>query len=169
MTYDVGTLYLDLPWPEKGGGKIKRGADKHYNLMSISEIYNYKKFLPDIKNSHCYLWVTNNFLINGLEALKIYGYRYVTNIVWVKDRIGLGQYFRGQHELLLFGVKGKVPYKVVDGKRQQCPTVFFANRREHSRKPDETYNIIEKVSYPQYFEFFARNKREHWIQYGDEI
>ena len=75
---------------------------------------------------HLYLWVTNNFLADGLKVMESWGFRYVTTITWVKDRIGLGQYFRGITEQCLFGVKGKLPYKIIDGKRQQGQTVVYA-------------------------------------------
>lgn len=161
------TIYADPPWMEKGGGKIKRGADKHYDLMKTKDIINFD--IPIFLNSHLYLWVTNNFLQDGLKVMDAWGYRYITNLVWVKDKIGLGQYFRGQHELLLFGVKGKVPYKIIDGKRQQHPTVIKADREIHSKKPDIVYDIIEKVSYGPYIELFARKKRKGWISYGNEL
>lgn len=125
MTYK--TIYADPPWLERGGGKVKRGADKHYSLMGVDDIINLMKRIPVEDNAHLYLWVTNNFLKDGLKVVDELGFRYITNIVWVKDRIGLGQYFRGQHELCLFGVKGRLPYKhSVSDTRSSCtePTVL---------------------------------------------
>ena len=105
------TILIDPPYLEKGAGRIKRGADKHYPLMSLNQI---KSYLQNIRlyeniapNCHLYLWVTNNHLLEGIELLKWLGFRYITNLVWVKDSYGLGQYFRGQHELCLFGVRGQ--------------------------------------------------------------
>lgn len=90
------TIYLDPPWEERGGGKIKRGADKHYNLMNIAEL---KKLpiqqLANRDGCHLYMWVTNNFLQKSFELLKAWGFEYITCITWQKDRIGLGQYYRG--------------------------------------------------------------------------
>ena len=164
------TLYADAPWPEYGGGKIKRGADRHYPLMSIKEIVGMAPFVKSLSddNSHLYLWVTNNHLSNGLLVMKEWGFRYVTTITWVKDRIGLGQYFRGMTEHCLFGVKGKVPYKIIDGKRQQGKTVIMAPKTDHSSKPIEMYTMIERVSYPPYIELFARNGRVDWDSWGNE-
>ena len=101
--------------------------------------------------------------------MEEWGFRYVTTITWAKDRFGLGQYFRGQTEHCLFGVKGKLPYKVINGKRQQATTLINAKRTKHSRKPQEMYKYIERVSYGDYLELFARNKRENWDSWGNEI
>ena len=168
------TLLADPPWMEVGGGKIKRGADRHYPLMKTKDIIEYLKQIPMEENAHAYIWVTNNFLEDGLEVMKALGFRYVTNLSWVKMKdnkvqFGLGQYFRGSHELLLFGVKGRLPYKLNDGKRSAIPTVILSPRNEHSRKPDEQYDIIEKTSYGPYIEAFARRKRDGWDCVGNEV
>lgn len=167
---DYKTIYADPPWYEKGGGKIKRGADKHYPLMKTKDICNLQIIKDlNIQNAHLYLWVTNNFLKDGLEVMEAWEFKYITNIVWVKDKMGLGQYFRGKHELCLFGRKGKLPYKVINGKRQQSLTVLYADKTEHSHKPHEMYSVIERISYEPYIELFARNTRENWDSWGNEI
>ena len=95
----------------------------------------------------------------GFRVLDAWGYRYVTKITWVKEgKPGLGQYFRGMSEDCLFGIKGKVPYKIVNGKRQQETTTFTAPRGEHSEKPEKMRKMIEKVSFPPFVEVFARPK-----------
>lgn len=165
------TLYADPPWPERGGGKIKRGADRHYSLMSVKGIIALKDSVKLISenNSHLYLWVTNNFLESGLTVMREWGFRYITKIVWNKDRIGLGQYFRGMTEDCLFGVKGCLPYKIIDGKRQQGVTSFYAPKGKHSEKPEDMRSMIEKVSYPPYIELFARKRVRNWTSVGNEI
>lgn len=120
-------------------------------------------------NSHLYLWVTNNFLPDGLAIMKAWGFDYKTTITWAKDRFGLGQYFRGQTEHLLFGVKGNLPYKVVDGKRAQGRTLVTASRTEHSVKPQAFRQMIERVSYEPRIELFARQKTEGWDVWGNEV
>jgi N6-adenosine-specific RNA methylase IME4 len=88
------TIYADPPWPERGGGKIKRGADRHYPLMRIEDIAALPVTdLADPEGCHLYLWTTNNYLPAGLEVIKSWGFRYITTITWTKDRMGLGQYF----------------------------------------------------------------------------
>jgi N6-adenosine-specific RNA methylase IME4 len=164
------TIYADPPWHEQGGGKIKRGADRHYPLMKTKEILAMKDFISELSDTNChlYLWVTNNFLKDGLEVLETWGFRYVTTITWLKDRFGLGQYFRGLTEHCLFGVKGHLPYKILNGKRQQGVTGFFAPKGKHSEKPEEMRQMIEKVSYPPRIELFARKKTPGWVVWGLE-
>lgn len=165
------TLYADPPWMEVGGGKICRGAQNHYPLMKTEAICDLGLDLSDFieENAHLYLWVTNNFFLDGMKVMKAWGFRYVTCITWIKPRFGLGQYFRGNTEHCLFGVKGVLPYKVVDGKRQQGVTGFQADLGKHSEKPEEMRKMIEKVSYPAYLELFARKKVEGWDTWGNTV
>ena len=116
-----------------------------------------------------FLWTTNNFLPDALEVMKAWGFRYVTMITWDKGGYGMGQYFRGRSEHCLFGIRGKVPPKFVDGKRQQGVTLFHEKKREHSRKPEAMREMIEKVSYPPFIELFARERFEGWDAWGNEI
>ena len=156
----------------KGGGKIKRGADRHYSLMKTKDIINLPVNTIADDNCHLYLWVTNSFLQDGLNVMKSWGFNYKTIITWHKNRFGLGQYFRGQTEHCLFGVKGMIPYKIEDGKRQQGTTVFNADRTKHSVKPDDMRKLIEKVSDRDSFnkiELFAREKRNGWDVWGNEV
>lgn len=165
------TIYIDPPWPEHGGGKIKRGADRHYNLMSISEI----KALPIQRlahedGCHLYLWTTNNYLPDAIECINEWGFKYITTIVWMKDKMGLGQYYRGITELCLFATTHqRLPYKVVDGRRQQGVTGFLESKREHSRKPVQMRKMIEKVSYAPRIELFARENIDGWDCWGNEV
>ena len=175
------TIYADPPWQESGGGKIKRGADRHYSLMRTKEI----AALPvqDIcaENAHLYLWVTNNFLQDGLDVMKARGFRYVTKITWVKaDALPggmfrlqapvLGQYFRGRDEVCLFGVKGRLSYKTDEnGKRMQGVSAFAAPRGAHSEKPEAMREMIERVSYAPRVELFARKRAPGWDAWGNEV
>lgn len=170
------TIYIDPPWPEYGGGKIKRGADRHYLLMTLQEIYDLN--ISDLAEDSChlYLWTTNNFFPFALEAIKIWNFNYKTCITWAKNRIGLGQYFRGQTEHCLFATTGDaMPYRIrEDGKRAQGRTLLipdeaFNKTRKHSQKPDGMRKMIEVVSYPPYIELFARQKTEGWDVWGNEV
>ena len=167
------TIYADPPWPEYGGGKIKRGADRHYPLMPIKAILRLGDSLqPQIydEGCHLYLWVTNTHLANGLLVMDRWGFQYKTTISWFKDRFGLGQYFRGQSEHCLFGVRGRLPYRTTsDGKRAQGITAFQAPRMAHSAKPDEMRRMIERVSYAPRLELFAREIAEGWDVWGNEV
>lgn len=164
------TIYADPPWLERGGGKIKRGADRHYPLMKTSEIMALDIASICENDAHLYLWVTNNFIPDGLKVMEAWGFRYVTTITWMKDRQGLGQYFRGITEHCLFGVKGHLPYKLDEnGKRCQGLTGFTAPRTEHSRKPEDMRAMIRRVSYGPYVELFAREPHEGWDVWGNEV
>jgi len=166
------TILADPPWPETGGGKIRRGADRHYPLMSVHEIL---AMAPQINNladdaCHLYLWTTNNYLPDALKVMRRWGFEYITMITWMKDRKGLGQYYRGMSEHCLFGRKDVLPYrKKEDGKRAQGVTAFQAKRQEHSRKPDEMRTMIELVSYEPRIELFAREKFDGWDAWGNEV
>ena len=163
-------IYADPPWNERGGGKTKRGADRHYPLMKTKDIMALN--VPSAENAHLYLWVTNNFLPDGLAVMKAWGFDYKTIITWEKDRIGLGQYFRGITEHCLFGVKGMIPYKILDGKRYQGITVIYAPKGKHSEKPEEMRDLIHKVSDRPGFnklEMFARKELPGWDVWGNEV
>lgn len=122
------------------------------------------------ENCHLYLWATNNHLIDAFKVMSAWGFRYVTMITWLKDKQGLGQYFRGKTEHCLFGIRGHLPYKVDEhGKRCQGVTGFFAPRKEHSEKPPEMRRMIEKVSYGPYIELFARKEFDGWDRWGNEV
>lgn len=102
------TIYADPPWHESGGGKIKRGADRHYPLMKTTEIESLPVnglIHPD--GCHLYLWATNNHLQDAFKVINAWGFEYITTITWMKDRPGLGQYFRGITEHCLFAVTKK--------------------------------------------------------------
>jgi len=123
--------------------------------------------------SHLYLWVPNALILEGLEVMKHWGFQYKTNLVWYKirkdggpDGRGVGFYFRNVTELVLFGVRGHM--RTLSPGRTQV-NVLETRKREHSRKPDEFYAIIEKCSPAPYLELFARHAREGWTQWGKEI
>lgn len=127
--------------------------------------------LADPEGCHIYLWVTNNYLQAGLDCLKAWGFDYVTTITWIKDRQGLGQYYRGMTEHCLFGVtKKRLPYKLTpEGKRRQGVTGFFEPKTIHSRKPEKMRQMIESVSYEPRIELFARSERDGWDVWGNEV
>lgn len=177
LPYAAGTamtVYADPPWPEHGGGKVQRGADRHYPLMPVEDIAAMGVEVQRVTSdqSHLYLWVTNNWLKDGLHVMEAWGYRYITMATWFKGaKIGLGQYFRGNTEHCLFGIRGpSLPYRISStGKRNHGVTGFQAVAHDHSVKPPEMREMIEQVSYPIYLELFARRKVDGWITWGNEI
>ncbi len=124
------------------------------------------------KNSHLYLWVPNALLPDGLKVMEAWGFRYVSNIVWAKrrkdggpDGRGVGFYFRNVTELLLFGVRGSM--RTLAPARSQV-NMIETRKREHSRKPDEQYALIEDCSPGPFLEMFARWQRSGWTAWGAE-
>ena len=175
------TILMDPPWNETGGGKIKRGADRHYPLVKTPDlprvILQSSEWKP-ADDCHLYMWATNTFLPDALWLMGALGFKYKTNIVWTKEgRKGLGQYFRGQHELLLFGVRGK-GYNVKTDDRT-LGSWIHAPRGEHSQKPEEFRKLIMRRSQGPYLEMFARrqvcntraliNRLDTWTVWGNEV
>lgn len=169
------TVLADPPWRfQNRTGKV---APEHkrlgrYSTMSLDEI----KSLPvcDVcaENAHLYLWVPNALLPEGLEVMKAWGFRYTSNIIWAKrrkdggpDGRGVGFYFRNVTEILLFGVKGHM--RTLDPARSQV-NMIETRKREHSRKPDEQYALIESCSPGPYLEMFARYPQKNWYCWGAE-
>ena len=169
------TVLSDPPWRfQNRTGKV---APEHkrlgrYGTMSLDAI----KGLPvaDVvaPNAHLYLWVPNALLPEGLDVMSAWGFRYVSNIVWAKrrkdggpDGRGVGFYFRNVTELLLFGVRGRMR-TLSPGRRQV--NMIETRKREHSRKPDEQYDLIEACSPGPYLEMFARYPRAGWSVWGNE-
>lgn len=167
------TILADPPWYQRGGGKSKRGADRHYDLLKEPEI---KKVMSDMlagkisENAHMYMWVANNHLAEGLRILDHLGFKYVTNLVWAKPSFGLGRYFRGQHEICLFATRGRG--FSVRTEANNVPTLVggsFIKPTRHSQKPQEMYDLIEKRSAGPYLELFARSHRPGWDAVGKEL
>jgi N6-adenosine-specific RNA methylase IME4 len=163
------TIYADPPWLERGGGRIRRGADRHYPLMTTNEILALPIADLAAENAHCFVWATNNHLPDGFRVLDAWGFSFCTMITWVKDgRLGLGQYFRGLTEHCLFGVRGRLPYRMDGNRRLQGVTAIIARPTRHSAKPEEMRRMIEAVSYPPYLELFARRPEAAWTYWGNE-
>ncbi len=170
-------ICADPPWMERGGGKSVRGAQVHYPLMKTSKIHGVMhdaiaKCGGAAKSAHLWMWVTDNFLRDGLGIMEALGFRYIRTLVWFKTKgdyapqIGLGQYLRGAHELCLLGVRGRA--QIPDTKVRR-PSVVCAPRRKHSAKPDEAYEVIEATSPGPRLELFARTPREGWDVWGNEV
>jgi N6-adenosine-specific RNA methylase IME4 len=158
-------IYADPPWDIQQKGA--RGAVQHYDLMTLDRIKDMPVADLADDNATLLLWVTNGALPAGLEVMKAWGFEYKTNAAWDKYYMGLGLYFRGSHELLLHGTRGKAPFKF----RGQRSTLQFP-RQEHSRKPEEMIPLIERVLDGPYLELFARqrpNSHRDWSVWGNEI
>lgn len=170
------TILADPPWRfQNSTGKV---APEHrrlsrYGTMTLNAI----KALPvpqvAAEAAHLYLWVPNALLPEGIEVLRAWGFQYKSNLVWHKvrkdggsDGRGVGFYFRNVTEMVLFGVRGKNARTLAPGRRQV--NLFSTRKREHSRKPDEQYEIIEACSPGPYLEMFARGTRPKWTVWGNQ-
>lgn len=157
-------IYADPPW--KPGQTGKRGASQKYNLMTTKDICKMPVGDLAADNSVLLLWVVNNGLQDGLDVMKAWGFEYVTNAVWDKYYMGLGNHFRGSHELLLLGVRGSVKPKFRGQK-----SVFQEPRLEHSTKPGEIAVKIMRMYDGPYLELFARRRPDSlqdWAVWGNE-
>ena len=163
-------LYADPPWHfnvynEESG--IESAAGNHYSTMSLEEICALPLLSLASPDAALFMWTTVPHLRESFDVLVAWGFEYKTNIVWVKDKIGLGYFVRNQHELLLVATRGDMPSP---SPANRPPSVISASRREHSRKPDEAYALIERM-YPDLpkIELFARQARPGWAAWGNEV
>lgn len=169
------TLLADPPWRfQNRTGKM---APEHQRLLRYPTLdLEAISALPISQlctdSAHLYLWVPNALLAEGLQVMQAWGFTYKTNLVWYKvrrdggpDGRGVGFYFRNVTELLLFGVRGSLR-TLAPGRTQV--NLLATRKREHSRKPDEVYGLIERCSPGPYLELFARFQRANWRQWGNE-
>jgi N6-adenosine-specific RNA methylase IME4 len=166
----------DPPW--QFANRTGKMAPEHrrlsrYSTMTLEEIMQLPIAQIASPRSHLYLWVPNALIAEGLQVLHRWGFEYKTNLVWYKIRAdggpdgrGVGFYYRNVTELILFGVRGSL--RTLEAGRRQT-NIIVSRKREHSRKPDEQYEIIERCSPGPYLELFARHPRPNWSQWGNEI
>ncbi len=171
-----GAILADPPWQFiNRTGKV---APEHrrlsrYETMNVKDIKALQVQRIAAEVCHLYLWVPNALLPEGLDVLQAWGFKYKSNLIWHKirkdggsDGRGVGFYFRNVTEVLLFGVRGKNARTLKAGRRQV--NYFCSRKREHSRKPDEQYAIIESCSAGPYLELFARGERKGWVNWGNQ-
>lgn len=170
------TVLADPPWQfQNRTGKV---APEHkrlsrYGTMTLEDIKQLPVSSLTQDMAHLYLWVPNALLPEGISVLQAWGFQYKSNIVWHKvrkdggsDGRGVGFYFRNVTELILFGVKGKNARTLQAGRRQV--NYLSSRKREHSRKPDEQYKLIEACSPGPFLELFARGERKGWTIWGNQ-
>ena len=171
-----GTVLADPPW--RFSNRTGKVAPEHrrlsrYETLSLEEIAALPIADYMTEPAHCYLWVPNALLREGLHVLAAWGFQYKTNLIWHKvrkdggsDGRGVGFYFRNVTEVILFGVRGKKARTLAPGRRQV--NLIPSRKREHSRKPDEQYDVIESCSWGPYLELFGRGTRDHWTVWGNQ-
>lgn len=171
-----GVILADPPW--RFANRTGKMAPEHrrlsrYGTMELDEICALPVAEAAKETAHLYLWVPNALLPMGLEVMSAWGFTYKSNLIWHKirkdggsDGRGVGFYFRNVTEMILFGVRGKNARTLAAGRRQV--NYLATRKREHSRKPDEQYDLIESCSAGPYLELFARGKRKGWVSWGNE-
>lgn len=171
-----GTILADPPW--RFTNRTGKVAPEHrrlsrYETLSFEEIACLPVAEHVAEVAHCYLWVPNALLPQGLEVLAAWGFEYKTNIIWHKirrdggsDGRGVGFYFRNVTEMLLFGVRGDNARTLQPGRSQV--NLMASRKREHSRKPDEQYELIEACSWGPFLELFGRGNRKDWTVWGNQ-
>ena len=169
------TIMADPPW--RFANRTGKVAPEHrrldrYSTMTLEDIKTIPVASVAAPSAHLYLWVPNALLPEGMDVMKAWGFRYVSNVVWAKrrkdggpDGRGVGFYFRNVTELVLFGVRGSM--RTLPPARRQV-NMIETRKREHSRKPDEQYELIESCSPGPFLEMFARNARPDWTVWGNE-
>lgn len=171
------TVLADPPWQfQNRTGKM---APEHkrlsrYPTLTLDDIKAIPVSSVTAEPAHLYLWVPNALLPEGLEVMRAWGFEYKTNLIWYKTRKdggpdgrGVGFYFRNVTEMILFGVRGKNARTLAPGRSQV--NVLVEQKREHSRKPDSQYKLIEDCSSGPYLELFARGQRKGWSQWGNQV
>lgn len=169
------TILADPPWRfQNRTGKM---APEHkrlnrYETLDFADLAEMPISLVAEEQSHLYLWVPNALLPEGLALMKAWGFKYKTNIIWHKirkdggpDGRGVGFYFRNTTEIVLFGIKGNL--RTLKRGRSQV-NIVKTQKQEHSRKPDQLYEIIEGCSPGPFLEVFARGRREGWSVFGNQ-
>jgi N6-adenosine-specific RNA methylase IME4 len=170
------TILADPPWQfVNRTGKIapEHGRLTRYPTLKLDEIAALRVDKIAAPTAHLYLWCPNALLPEGIAVMKAWGFTYKSNIIWHKvrkdggsDGRGVGFYFRNVTELMLFGVRGKNARTLAPGRRQV--NLLATRKREHSRKPDEQYDIIEACSPGPFLELFARGTRKGWATWGNQ-
>ncbi len=170
------TVLADPPW--QFTNRTGKMAPEHkrlsrYPTMTLQDIKDLPVEAMVNDTAHLYLWVPNALLPDGLAVMSHWGFTYKSNLIWYKirkdggpDRRGVGFYFRNVTEVILFGVRGKNARTLQPGRSQE--NIISTQKREHSRKPDEQYNLIEACSPGPFVELFARGPRKGWFSWGNQ-
>lgn len=168
MSKKYQVIYADPPWSydNKKIGR-KGGSIENYNTMTLDDIMEMKMKIPFDDNSVLFLWITVPLLPNGFKVMDAWGFKYKTMLTWVKMRkIGMGYYYRGQSEHLLFGVKGNIK-----AFRTKHKNVIASIVGKHSEKPEDFRKLIERSTFhlPNKLELFARKESPGWDVFGDQV
>ena len=159
------TIYADPPWPYENEAS-RAAAVNHYPTMSIDDICAEPVHRLAEDNAHLHLWTTNAFLREAFDVIDAWGFRFKSCLVWIKDEIGMGNYWRVSHEFLLLGVRGQLTFR-----DRTVRSWIQAHRTSHSRKPGIVRALVESVSPGPYLELYGREELPNsaWTVYGNQV
>jgi N6-adenosine-specific RNA methylase IME4 len=158
-----GTIYADPPW-QYGNQATRAATHNHYRTMTVDDLANLPVKDLAADPCHLHLWTTSSFLREALDLLKYWGFTYKSMFVWVKPQLGIGNYWRVSHEILLLGVRGDLTFA-----NKSLRSWQEYNRTEHSRKPEQIRRLVETASPGPYLELFGRRAVDGWTVWGDDI
>ena len=158
-------IYADPPWRYSFSSTKNRKIENHYDTMTLNDIKTLS--VPSADNAILYLWATAPKLLEAIDVIKAWGFTYKTHCIWDKGLIGMGYWWRGQHELLLVATKGSIS---PPEQKDRESSVYFEKRGKHSKKPEHFREFINKA-FPEYskIELFARQKTDGWDVWGNEV
>ena len=159
------TIYADPPWPYDNEAS-RAAAVNHYPVMPLDDIRREPVHELAAENAHLHLWTTNAFLRDSFDVIDAWGFTFKSCLVWVKNDIGMGNYWRVSHEFLLLGVRGSLRFQ-----DRTVPSWILADRTIHSRKPGRIRSLIEQVSPGPYLELYGREElpNSEWTIYGNQV
>jgi N6-adenosine-specific RNA methylase IME4 len=160
------TFYIDPPWKYSNQG-TRASTDNHYETLSVDELielFAAKVHAISEDEAHLHLWTTNAFLEDSFKVIRAFGFEYKSVLVWGKPQIGIGNYWRLQHEYLMLGIKSKLPFQ-----NKGQGSLHIHDRTSHSTKPGAIRHAVEKVSPPKYIEMFGRVPVDGWTVFGNQV
>lgn len=159
-----GCVYADPPW-QYGNQGTRASTDNHYNTMSIADLCAMPIAELVADDAHLHLWTTNAFIREAFTVIEAWGFEYRSMFIWVKPQMGIGNYWRVSHEIMLLGIRG-------DAKRfndKSLKSWVSAERKKHSSKPECVREMIEKASSGPYLELFGRKQTKGWTVFGNQV
>jgi N6-adenosine-specific RNA methylase IME4 len=159
------TIYADPPWPYSNTA-ARGAAEKHYRTLTLDSICKEPVKLLAAEKAHLHLWTTNGFLREAFDVIRAWGFEYKSCLIWIKPQLGMGNYWRVSHELLVLGVRGGLQFS-----DRTCRSWLAAPRTVHSRKPFAFRALVERVSPGPYLELYGREEQPNtgWTVYGDQV
>ena len=161
---NFGCVYADPPWKYDNQG-TRAATDNHYPTLSVEEIIELHPVSKIVaEKAHLHLWTTNAFLEDSFKVIRAWGFEFKSTFVWVKEQMGIGNYWRNSHEIMLTATRGG---QVAISKSEK--SWLLCKRGRHSSKPEKVRLNIEKLSPGPYVELFGRRKVEGWTVFGNEV